>query len=702
MQSVLRKLRVSSAVLSSFSLLFAITLSGSFNCQGQTLPAPNSIKETAADAEEPLALPAVAANALPEFRLERLPVANGAELITIFGKLSASMRDDDNTSASQEVPLISLLRDTLKDTDPENDRLRYVWMLTYTNPSAKQKVAAAVPFLYAHIEDKKRASQSAPPPLIDLAATGHRVWGHFFWTALQTALIDPVSLSVKASARTYRRNTVDYREAHIARALAVLSLYETTNGAEKTNGAPHALSAQELHEIQSRLLLSEKLLGGIVDDVQLPRVYGKHVADTNDVRGHNWELLRQRAEAEALFFEPLELPDGSATHALIYVSRADLERKADRSFDKRFLNIASPWRDQKLLSWKGYTQTVYLDADNNRVAKETPGARKNELIPLALYGLDHPKIPILLVDFRNQLNPKKREVSRRALEDVTRNILSLSRFGDVPYFFGRTLYNFVTNRRGMDVNQPSRLRAVSQLKLLLALNETLDPQLRDNIDRRLDAVSSNPLDNDYEAESQLARRQYAALVDYARRPEGLPARLELDRRAEAMPLIHGRAERTLFRAANILSFNLYTHKEKSSATLDTGLDVQRRLAFHERFLREASRSSPQIEVVQNIEDVKRSLRFVAEHGAAADKKTALATARIFANTQDDETRRLCINGLYRINNETAKKELLHLYQDGQIEAVWRTLSAEYLRMAVREEQRIAPADAKIISAVVGQ
>jgi hypothetical protein len=93
----------------------------------------------------------------------------------------------------------------------------------------------------------------------------------------------------------------------------------------------------------------------------------------------------------------------------------------------------------------------------------------------------------------------------------------------------------------MDVNQPSRLRAVSQLKLLLALNATIDPQLRDGIDRRLDAVSSNPLDNDYEAETQLARRQYAALVDYARRPEGLPARLELDRRAEAMPLMHGRA-----------------------------------------------------------------------------------------------------------------------------------------------------------------
>jgi hypothetical protein len=83
-----------------------------------------------------------------------------------------------------------------------------------------------------------------------------------------------------------------------------------------------------------------------------------------------------------------------------------MERNAGRRFDKRFLNIATPWRDQRLLSWNSYTQTVYLDADNNRVPKDTPGAHKDELIPLALYGLDHPKIPILLVDFRAQLNPK--------------------------------------------------------------------------------------------------------------------------------------------------------------------------------------------------------------------------------------------------------------------------------------------------------
>src|SRR5207244_226992 len=100
---------------------------------------------------------------------------------------------------------------------------------------------------------------------------------------------------------------------------------------------------------------------------------------------------------------------------------------------------------------QGYCEKRFLDSDNRMVSAETPGARETEMIPLALYGLDNPKIPMLLVDFRDGLNPKKREMSRRALQDVTRNILSLSPFGDLPYFLGRTVLDFVTGRRGIDI-----------------------------------------------------------------------------------------------------------------------------------------------------------------------------------------------------------------------------------------------------------
>ncbi len=96
------------------------------------------------------------------------------------------------------------------------------------------------------------------------------------------------------------------------------------------------------------------------------------------------------------------------------------------------------------------------------------------------------------MDFRDRLNPKRREMSHRVIEDVARNVLSLSRYGDVHYFLGRTVFDFVTSRRGIDVNQPTRLRAYSQLKLLLALDRTLDRDLREEIGRRIETRLAQP------------------------------------------------------------------------------------------------------------------------------------------------------------------------------------------------------------------
>lgn len=665
-----------------FTLLLACSPVAQLLSQAQSIPPPQA--QTRADSNE---------TTRAGFRLERIPIAGGAELLTIFGQLDGLPRRGEQ---SAEVPLVSVLRDTLGDENTDNDRLRYVWMLTYTKPTFGQRVASAVPFLYSRVGNKKRAGKNAPPPLMDLAAADREVWERFLWTALQNILLDSYVMPLKAASRTFRRNLSDYRKAHIVRALAILSLYEA-----ETN-APSAFSSSEMSDIQARLLLSEKTFGGIVDDIYLQRVYEKQTTLMRDLRGHNWELLRQRAEAEALYFEPLEMPDGSATHALVWVSRPDLAKNRERRYDARFLNISNPWKDARLQNWKGYTETRYFDADNRPVEAGAEGARAVEMIPLGLYGLDFPKIPMLLVDFRDAANPKRREMSRRVLEDVAGNLLSLSSFANIPYFLGRTIYDFVTSKRGMDLNQPSRLRTYSQLKLLLSLSASLDPELRDEISHRLERVSLNPLENGMEAEAQLARDQYAALIAYAKRPDGLPARLDRDRRAEMMPIKHGRTQQVLFRLANVLSFGLYTHREQATPQLQTQLDIKRQLAFHERFLRQVAKSSPQVEVVWNIEDVRRSLRFIAENGATANRKVASAAARIFTRTEDEEARNLCLNGLYRINNETAKKELLRIYRDQKLEARWRTQSADYLRLAIKEEQRIAPADAKAILSMVNE
>jgi hypothetical protein len=665
----------------TLSIFCSLLLSLSFASQNYQL-----LAQTQASAVANQAAPAKSA-----FRLERLPVDGGAELLTIFGSLDGLPHDDRQAT---EVPLVSLLRDTLGDNDPENDRLRYLWMLTYTKPSLWQRFASGIPFLYTRVGSKKSA-KDVPPHIIDLGSTGGLGWEKFAWIALQSFVLDTYGFPVKAPIRTYRRNTGDYRKAHIVRALAILSLYESATGGSQI------FTTSEMHDIQGRLMLTEKTLGSLVDDIYLQRVYQKQTTQAQDVRGHNWELLRQHAEAQSLYFEPLELPDGSATHAMLWVARPDLVTFRDKSFKSRFLNIANPWRDDRLRYWDGYVETRYFDAENRPVAADTPGAKPVQMIPLALYGLDHPKIPILLVDFRAKYNAKGRETTRRVLDDVARNVLSLSKFGDLPYFLGRTVYDWVTGRRGMDINQPSRLRAYSQLKLLLALSASLDPELRDEINARMERVSLNPLENDTEAEAKLAREQYAALVAYVSRADGLPAQLDRDRRAEMVPLKHGKTAQTLFSLGNFLSFGLYKHREESTPQLQVQMELARRLNYHDRFLREVAKSSPVVEVVWNMDEVRHSLQFIAEHGAEANGKTAKAIARIFTLTADEETRKLCLDSLYRINNETAKKEMLALYRNEEVTATWRVLIADRLRQAVREEQRIAPKDAKIISTVVG-
>lgn len=619
--------------------------------------------------------PAVALSQI--LRLERIEVPDGAELITVHAKLDGL----ESNNNDKWIPLVSILRDTLGDNTVENNRLRYVWPLTYTRPSLKQRLAAAIPFFYVRVGNKNKTTKT-PPPALDLASPESEVWNKLFWTALQNVLLDPYGTPIKASTSSYRRNTSDYRKSHIIRALSVLALYQEVQGES-------AFSPSEMATIQARLMLTDKTFGGLVDDSNLQDYYSRQTAQTRDARGHNWELLRQRAEAESLYFEPLVMPDGSATHAFIWAAKRDLLKQQGARFSSRFLNIANPWTDKRLLQWDGYVETRYFDADNQPVNSNTPGAQAVEMIPLGLYGLDNPKIPMLLVDFRDNYNPKKREMSRRVLNDVTRNVLSVSKFGSLPYFLGRTVFDFVTGRRGMDFNQPSRLQTYSQLKLLLALNNSMAPELRSEVSGRLEKISLNPFENGINAEANIALEQYTALLAYAKDPKGLAAQIERDRREEMMPLEHGPKAQLAFRVLNILTFGKYVHREELTVDLEDRLDVARRLQYHTRFLEQIAKSTAEVDITWNLDDVKTSLRFIATHGAQADGSAAAATARIFARTRDDETRRTCLDSLSRIRSNKARNELLRISQNNDVDQSLRDIANEYLREGNRRTEPIA-------------
>src|SRR5918996_1190002 len=205
--------------------------------------------------------PAVALSQI--LRLERVEVPGGAELITVHAKLAGL----ESTQNDKWIPLVSILRDTLGDTNAENDRLRYVWPLPYTRPTMKQRLAAAIPFFYTRVGNKENLSKR-PPAALDLASPESEVWDKIFWTALQNILVDPYGTPIKASTSSYRRNSSDYRRSHIIRALSVLALYEAVKGES-------AFTRAELSTIQARLMLSDKTFGGLVDDANLKTYYTK-------------------------------------------------------------------------------------------------------------------------------------------------------------------------------------------------------------------------------------------------------------------------------------------------------------------------------------------------------------------------------------------------------------------------------------------
>jgi len=79
----------------------------------------------------------------PSYYWRIAPVANTAELLTLFCQ-SCKVE----AAGYQDVPLVAVLRDTLGDSNPRNDRISYVWLLTCSRPSIGSRFLSAIPFFY--------------------------------------------------------------------------------------------------------------------------------------------------------------------------------------------------------------------------------------------------------------------------------------------------------------------------------------------------------------------------------------------------------------------------------------------------------------------------------------------------------------------------------------------------------------------------
>jgi hypothetical protein len=504
----------------------------------------------------------------PSLRVEQLSLASGAELITFFERLP----DQAGTSSTRrELPLMAILKDTLNDSDPSNDRIRQVWVFTYSQPSVWRRIVGGVPFLYHRAALDRGAGNKPPRPVMDLGDPSRGMWRGLALAGVQSEVLNPIGAAARLTTHSFFGNYGEYRNTHIWEAADVLT--PLASSAVDADVAPWEMAA-----LEERIELTGRPLGGLVADEYLARDHEKQRALQTETRGHNWELLRQRAEDSGLYLQPLETAGLSASRAILWVAETELKEADGRSFDGQFLNISNPFSDERLRHWEGYSETWNLDRRGAMVSADTEGARPVKMIPLAMYGLDHPKTPLLLVDFRGSGHPPRREVGLKIAEDITTGVFGLTGFGNLAFLAAKSSLMFIHARHGGATNRSARRREFILVRHAIGVDSSLDPNLRRELLSRIEKVDVNPIERSWNQEVVDGEKQYEALIAYAERT-GLAREIAKSRGDEMRATVHGKGARVLLDVATIGTLGLYRHNETVDESRMVKLDEQRRTAW---------------------------------------------------------------------------------------------------------------------------
>jgi hypothetical protein len=404
---------------------------------------------------------AISVYAQPQLRVDTVRSSSGSELLTVFEEFPEGA---DLVDGRREMPLLAV-RDN-----------RQVWVFTYEPPSWAQRAAAGVPFFYRRSGLAGGSGSKPPKPVVDLSRPARGIWKNVGYALLQARLFDPLGIVSRLTTRSYGANVGSERKVHILEADALIA--ETP-----VDGAT------ELEKVSARLELSGRMLGGLVSEDTLPRYRERTLAERAENRAHNWELLRQAAEENGLCFRPLPLSEMPGAFAMVSVAAEDLIEGAPKRFGNQFLHISNPFTDENLRGRTGE-------------------------IPLAVYALDYPRVPLRLVDFRRSAGPQLNEMGLRFADDLTSDVLGFTGLGlgNLDYMALKQSWMFVHTRHGGATNRGAREQAFVQLRHALGADAGLDPDLRRELMLRLERLDIDPAARTWAQEVRGAWRQYEALV----------------------------------------------------------------------------------------------------------------------------------------------------------------------------------------------
>jgi len=555
------------------------------------------------------------------------PVGDSAQLLTLFCRACGVSKDTE-----EDVPLISVLRDTLGDQSVENDRVTYLWLLTCAHPRMEQRILSAIPFFYWPIsKGSKSVNKHDTVPFMDLSAPENPVMARVGQNLLQWTAFDHMMTPVRASTHAYGTNRQEDERLHIEEAINYLHQAPVSNDST-------ALTQVQLDTVIGKLKLREILLGGLGTDNQAARVGMQSDFEQERIRSRNRELLRQWAEKTGLIFEPLNLNGSEAHFAILWFPQSESAEPENLPLQSiwKLLAIRNTWTDEGLKNWKGPVYERTFDK-NTSVS----------VVPLAVYSLDYPKQPLILMDFRHKLSRRRREVAQRSVNELITGVLGISHFADWYFYIALDLHRFVVGRRGAALDEASRLDCYSDFRVNLALDRTIDPSLKKDMETRIRWLAVNPLESAPQREIQNAIARYKLLEKEADDGD-LMARVDHEHRFELSSF--GESEKTKLAKSMLHVATLGVYKQQAKSDDIFVLDHERRVTYQLSFLDSLIQAQTPPEISYDSERLQSSVRelssLMPSIAEPAVRSHAEATLEHLKNlSKDDDLRTDCTTAL---------------------------------------------------------
>ncbi len=227
-------------------------------------------------------------------------------------------------------------------------------------------------------------------------------------------------------------------------------------------------------------------------------------------------------------------------------------------------------------------------------------------VPLALYSLNYPRFPLLLVNFRDEMQVRRHEVTQRTINEVTAGVIGISHITNWYYYAGSMVYNLIWSRHGIAVDQAARLDCYSQFRAQLSSDTSLDPQLRNVLLKQAERLLVNPLDVPVERKAELASAHFTQIQSAA--DDGLLVkRLNDERRAELATFGQGKAAGLVQSALHMATFGRYTQRVPEKQLALSTLDRERRVLYRLDFLDSLVKSGTQPEVSYKTDQIQDSV-----------------------------------------------------------------------------------------------